>query len=425
MPKKHPIASAARIPTIWLHLSTAQTYDATAGDIGSLPKVIGGQPVTYLWKDLIRSGEWSNPVAGSVPVDEDRIENWVDTFDAMALNGCKVPIVDDHSERAKDQNGWIVRMREKGDVLQGLMQLIGPEAAKKAAANDVSVGIAKNGMQDGGGNTYNDAIRHVALTPNPTVNGLGQPVQAASSASRSAAGDVFTLSAANTQTKETPMADHMLPCSEATLKGFHKMVPGLDKAPPEEKLARLHQHLQTMAMNDAEDAGIDPATTTMSAAEITDKAVEARKATKAEAAKATSLTAELSTAKTEIQALSAKLPKVLDDEAAEALCEGVRTQLDLAVAKGAIDKATSDILFSMTARGGNTLNTFTLSRASNPAGNQSLALGIAKALQGNKPASLGEQSGLQTLARIMPGDEGAAGRQSITDQMVKLANNGK
>lgn len=233
----------------FMSLRGGATEDAQPSDLfdesgNALPTSILGFPCTYAWKDLSSEGNWHNPAKNfDFPVNAARIGHWVKTFQSMSQNGVRVPIVDDHNESAKNGNGKIVKLRKKGDTLQGLMQLVGEESARKLACNDVSVGVADE-LKDGDHHTYQDAIQHVAIVTRPCNPGLEQPVLAASLA----AADTASKTSAADSRKEMNMAEHNLPVDNATMSKLEKHVGGLAKKPLEEKAAHVADHCEAMGL---------------------------------------------------------------------------------------------------------------------------------------------------------------------------------
>ena len=141
------------------------------------PAEIGGQPVHYFKKELARVGDWTHrgeknddgsPVQFSITPG--RIDGWVSSFHKRMTNGVKPFVPDKHVAKfsAKDNQGYVIDVAREGDSLFGTLQLIGDDAAKLAAKNDVSIYVTANSL-DANGNQYEEALEHVALTPNPAL----------------------------------------------------------------------------------------------------------------------------------------------------------------------------------------------------------------------------------------------------------------
>ena len=237
-----------------LHLSASGVFSPLARRPTGHPHQIAGQPCVYLKKDLIHCGHYTHPAKGfNVPVDRKRIDDWVANFRKMRANGVKVPINLDHSDRAADCVGYVVEMSRSGDALNAVCQFIGADAAELAARNYVSVGIDP-AYTDGQERDYGDAIVHVALTPVPIV-----PDQAPFALAATASPAVVVAPAAQSDTPEDkPIPMYKLTCHESTLRGLYRLVPGMEQAPHDQKIACLCRHLQMIARLD-EKYGLAPA----------------------------------------------------------------------------------------------------------------------------------------------------------------------
>lgn len=142
-----------------------------------LPIRVGGKskkvPVAYFWKDAISVGKYTHPATGQrLKVTPERIDSWVDNFNAMRRRGIEIPAPVDHSDRAEDNRGFVVAMKRNGDTLQLLHQMIGEKGALLAARNRCSVCIEPN-FVDEKGREWGESIVHSALTPKPVVSGHG------------------------------------------------------------------------------------------------------------------------------------------------------------------------------------------------------------------------------------------------------------
>jgi hypothetical protein len=143
--------------------------DAEVNVSDELPSEVAGQPATYLWKDMIHSGNYVHPSREfSLAVDGNRLEKWAETGKKMIAAGVAVPINCDHSDSARDVVGYVKEFKLEGDRLLGLCQFIGEDAALTAARNLVSVGVDPE-FTDGQGEKWGEAIVHLALTPVPVV----------------------------------------------------------------------------------------------------------------------------------------------------------------------------------------------------------------------------------------------------------------
>jgi hypothetical protein len=218
-----------------LHLSATGVFSPLAKRPAGYPKQIAGQPCVYLKKDLIHCGHYTHPAKGfNVPVDR------------------KVPINLDHSDRAADCVGYVVEMSRTDDALHALCQFIGADAAEVAARNYASVGIDP-AYTDGQERDYGDAIVHVALTPVPIV-----PDQAPFAlAATSSTAPIAALAANSDAAENKPIPMYKLTCSEFTLRGLYRHVPGMEQAPHDQKIPCLVRHLAMIARLD-EKYGLAP-----------------------------------------------------------------------------------------------------------------------------------------------------------------------
>ena len=419
--------------TIFLHLHRgASPRTASASDTAGLPREIGGQPVSYLWKDVAYPYVFEHPVTGlDVPINLARIDHWIEQFNAMSRNGVTVPIVDDHKVTAAANNGKVVRMKREGDTLFALYQLIGPEAARKGATNEASVGIKKE-LKDGKGNTYHDALEHVALTPVPVIPGQSNATVAASrnqtvdpSAVAATERTPIVTAAANTaeNAERNPAMDDItnLPCSSAHMAMLHAHVPGLKECPNDQKMAHLCGHLMSRSVCMNRIAGV-PADTTLSRKEIDTKA-EAQIAAweKSATIDLPALRQQLAERDGQITNLARQVPKALDSDSESALLDTAEIEFNQLVREGSITPPVRDGLLSLARTSDGKANTLVLSRAANPAGNKSLILAVAAALRGNKPVEIGEKTGIQELSRTVPGREQAGSSGDVTKRFMELA----
>lgn len=436
--------SATGVPLIYLHCPTGGAFELASNLPADLPREIAGEPVEYMWKDLIHTGEYVHPIKRfHLSISGAKLDTLERNFREMKRRGVEVPINVDHSEAADDNRGFLVDVKRTNGTLMGLCQFIGKDAARTAARNRVSAGIDPD-YTDGTGHKYGDAIRHVALTPVPVVPDQ-QPFTIA--ASRAAAGgDVLTLAAADPDpnaphgARSEPMAHKMLQCSEESLNAMHRHVPGLGAAGDDEKLSRVAQHvgtthghlknlMQCLGMDadgdmpamlsravealksrnaqDVEDAGGATAVANLSVAQIADKARERRKGAFEAIAESSRLRERLEEKDRQIQSLSAATVKPLDPENQASVLESAAVLAESLVAKGAVNPITKDRLLSL-AKSGEKVNTLLLSSAANPAGSGPAILALLRALADNQRPALGEKTGLQALSRAIPGEEVAS-----------------
>lgn len=363
-----------------MYLSSPGEFKPSPEVLNGRPREVSGQPASYFWKELIKTGEYVNePRKFELSVPDDRIKGWAKTGKAMLAAGVRIPIVCDHSEKARDAVGNVIDFKADASGLLSLCQFIGPDAPLLAARNDVSVGIREKFI-DGSGRDWGDAITHVALTPVPVVGGLDPFIAASRSddsdpvllklkaASRVAADDVpASIPATTPNSGGTAMYQCSL--SPEQLEKFKKLVPGGDTLTPE----TLHEKL-LHAMSQSETQRL------------------------------MSLNTDLTT---QVREMSAKMPKPMDPDAEALVIDSAKVKFDSLAARGAITPAVKDKLLSLLVTDGTKNNTIALSRSSNPQGDKPLAFAIADALVDNKPVAPGTATGLQTLSRSVP-DEGEA-----------------
>jgi hypothetical protein len=303
----------------------------------------------------------------------------------MLAAGVAIPINCDHSDRARDVVGYVKEFKLEGDRLLALCQFIGDDAALMAARNLVSVGIDPD-FTDGQARQWGEAIVHLALTPVPVVPNQGEFVEA----SLATPGDTLLLA------DETPQAtdDRLwLACTLEQLTTLSDLIPGGGDMTPSDCITRIIQHLRT-----ASDADED------------------------EGAEGNDLKAELAAARQRIAELSARLPPVLGEEAEEAMVESARARFDMAVARGGLSPAARDRLIATLVRGQDgKVNLISLSRSTNPRADRALALLVADILIDNLPMEPGERTGLQALARTIPGEDSSP-IEHLRQYMTRMAS---
>jgi hypothetical protein len=376
------------VPIHPYHLHAARLLpDSPVTPGKDLPLEVSGQPATYYWKDTIHAGSYVHPAQQfSLSVDRARLNRWADTGAQMLAAGVAIPINCDHSHRARDVVGYVKAFRLDGDRLLALCQFIGDDAALMAARNLVSVGIDPH-FTDGQARQWGEAIVHLALTPVPVVPNQGEFVQASLANSE----DTLLLS------EETPpSADEQLclACTPEQLAALCELIPGGADITPSDCITRVVQHLRSAANSDEEvdDSGDSE------------------------------LAAQLSAAGRRIAELSARLPPVLGEEGEAAMVESATARFDAAVACGGLSPAARDRLIATLVRNGDgKTNLIALSRSANSREDRALALTVADILIDNQPIEPGERTGLQALARPVPGEESSPIEQ-LRQYMTKMAS---
>jgi len=169
---------------------------------------IDGAPATKTYvKDLIRVGSWYLPSQGrAFDVTPKDLSRWVATFAQMRSNGVRVHVPSGHTDDADKNRGWVTDMWVQGDVLMARIELIGDDAIAAGPRNEVSIYVPQS-LTDGKGNTYDQPIAHVALTPVPVISGQGGWVPIA--ASRGASDQTTTTKTATRAALVLSRADHL------------------------------------------------------------------------------------------------------------------------------------------------------------------------------------------------------------------------
>lgn len=164
-----------------------------------------GQPVQRFVKELTRAGHYE--VRGeTVDIDGDMLDTFVLSFEKMKAKGVKVPVPSGHTIDPDKNRGWVHDMYRMGDVLMGVLELVGEDGIAMAGTNDVSI-YAEPGFKDGTGEEYPWAVTHVALTPVPVVNGLEGFVSLSRAKGKPIKAPVFKLAQESTMITWPQVAD--------------------------------------------------------------------------------------------------------------------------------------------------------------------------------------------------------------------------
>lgn len=323
----------------------------------SLATDASGQPVQRFRKDIISVGEWVHPNTGEkISVTRERLARFAATFAAMKAAGVRVPVPSDHTESAEKNRGWVEDMWVEGDRLYAELSLIGDDAIREASRNHVSIFLMGK-LTDGKGNEYDDAIAHVALTPTPVIS--GQDGFIALSAGRV---PVLSLAGANDMDylKKVALALGITIGDGAKEDEVEKMVM--------DAIAKL------------KDGGAAAATA-------------AKEATEAKAA--------LSTARTTIAELEAKLkPREIDPTVLKLSRKNRELELSRRVESGKLSQAAADKIKAAWI-GDDKALALSMSPAMDAAWEQTL-----EAIDVNEPKPKGEVTRGQALARQTPGEKG-------------------
>lgn len=124
-------------------------------------------------KEIIRDGAYvkeSDDV--SFQVTPELREHWASQFARMRDNGVKIPIVEDHIDGESDKaHGWIREFQNEDESLYMVVEVIGDKGNDLVSRNDVSL-FSPPSFKDGSGNEYVRPIKHVSFTPTPVIPGL-------------------------------------------------------------------------------------------------------------------------------------------------------------------------------------------------------------------------------------------------------------
>lgn len=348
----------------------------TAAPSDAWPKEIAGQPVRYIWRPSIRTGQYTHPATGQrFSVSTDRMNKWIENFRRMKSNGHRVYVPLNHSAKVQDNRGYVLDMRRNGDWLEELHQYIGDDAIRDAARSRVSLNIVPN-LKDGFGNVYDEAIEHSSLVVNPVILGQAEPVLAASGGT-SEPGQAFVLSA-ETAGAEQPVMN----LSDATVTALKALL-GSD----------VSADNMAQRVSDKINAG----QTALSACQ------QERDGLK----------------------LAATAPagvSLLAGHSLSAMVTAAKRAKDHAVSRGAINPDTAGKLEKLLiAPAKDKQNVLALSASGlEDESAPPLALAVFEALGENKPVALGAQSGVQVLNRNVPGGE--AGDEAAKQKSAEDAN---
>jgi hypothetical protein len=355
-----------------------------------LPSEVAGQPASYFWKDMIHTGNYVHPSRDfSLAVDKDRLSRWAATGQRMMAAGVAIPINCDHSDKARDVVGYVKEFKLDDDRLLGLCQFIGDDAALTAARNLVSVGIDPD-FTDGQGQHWGEAIVHVALTPVPVVPDQDDFIQATDddgSQQTPPDDDDDSSQAEDSSDDESPLS---LPCTDEQFRALQVALG--DDLEADDCVERIIGRLQDLAADDS--PGDDES----------------------------DLQTELAAAREQVLKLSSRLPPVMSQEAESAMVEAATMKFDAAVSRGSLSPAARDRLVAALVKNREgRANVMALSRSANPGGDCLLAMAVADALLESRSIELGERSGLQAMARSVPGEQTSPIAQ-LQEYMTRIAS---
>lgn len=159
----------------WLHNPGVEL--SRSAPVADAPKEILGQPVMDLWADALVCGTYEHKAFNAktrqfepvtFTLSHKHLDESVRSFHRMRANGVRVPIVQDHQEKAASSLGEIVDAKRDGDRLMLRHRFVGADGIKMAARNHVSVKMLPK-WRDSRGNDYVNAVTHSALTPIPVI----------------------------------------------------------------------------------------------------------------------------------------------------------------------------------------------------------------------------------------------------------------
>jgi len=380
--------------------STGAFKDAVVLGQG-LPQNVGGQPVRYFWKEVIRAGSYTHPQTGqSLAVTTGRMDRWIANFRRMRQRGVKVYVPVNHSRKTEDNRGYVVDARRRGERLELLHQLIGEDAARDAARSEVSLRIVPD-FKDGLGNVYDEAIEHSSLVVDPVVPGQGEFESAEADLAASRTAEFDRLSRAGAGGPLYVLAQESLQKDPKTKGAVMNTTPQ-----------------QVAAIQEIRGLLGDPMGDQSAAAVTEDNALEAavalarelhgkwEKSRLAEEAARTALEEK----EKQLANLSRQEAEPVDGRTLMLLGRSLASEREAAVAGGGVSPATAKELEELLSDGGKP-NVIALSRA-DEAG-EPLAFRVWSILRRNKPAELGQRTGVQTLNRVLPPDEPARTQEKL------------
>lgn len=291
--------------------------------LSGLPTRIENKPVHYRRKEIAKVGSFVHRGTGRVvSISRQRMQQWLEAFNKRLAKGLKPFIADLHTENpsAKNTQGYVVGLSVSGDSLYADLQLIGDEALDLVARNDISLYAVANAL-DHDGERYAECLHHCALTPNAAHPGLG--------------GYMTIAASAGSATAEVPIYERSDPfalsAGLAPARRPHMLQP--------DQMQKLRQKL-SLAADVPDEQVMDVA------AEHVAAAIDLQAKAQADAAKVTSLSAEVSNLKRDltaanekVTALSADAPKELDPRTLSLMRRTFKADREKAVGSGVISEA--------------------------------------------------------------------------------------
>jgi hypothetical protein len=160
---------------------------------GHPTKDAAGKPIHYRKVMVAPFGNWVHRSTGEpIVVTPARADEWIKNVAALAASGVKPFVTSKHvyddegnfiEPDARNTLGYVVRMERDEKGVYSIVALHGDESLEVAAKNSRSVGVSKRDFRDATGKTYpGETLHHLALVPNPALQGLGDLQQIAASA---------------------------------------------------------------------------------------------------------------------------------------------------------------------------------------------------------------------------------------------------
>ena len=159
-------------------LAINSAFVLTTGDITAV--ALGNNKFR---KAILRIGDFKiDQGERDLPVDADALKLLADNGNRYIAAGHRIGIPNGHDKHgdADANRGWITAFKVDGDRLMADMDLIGDDAIAAAQRSDVSIYAVPN-FKDDKGETYEWLIRHVSLTTDPQISGLGDFIAIAAS----------------------------------------------------------------------------------------------------------------------------------------------------------------------------------------------------------------------------------------------------
>jgi hypothetical protein len=324
-------------------------------------------------KGLIKKGLYSHPVDDwEMNVDQELMQEWVDNFAEMKSNGVKIPVTKTHDNHNPDNLlGYADELFIEDDWLYAIVTLHGDASAELAErVGQVSIGVDHD-FKDGKGNSYGDAIEHIAVVNSPVVPGQSDFEPYTENTQRIAAGRYAMLSLVSNKRKQNSM---------------------LNKEQKQRFALSLNKTVE----------------------EVTDETIV--ELVEAQSLQLREATKELSTAKTKIANYDASTIPLNDPSIVEERAELLEEGFDSLVTSGTVSQETvNELKLSLLGTKGNR-NKITLSTGG--AVTTAIAKQVLAILKKQAPrVEFGSKTGSQTA---ILDDKGRAGKEGMDKQQLAL-----